>query len=530
MLPFSESVLEFGASFLIARARRALKAQGQESLTQEKCRCEWVKRAAGTEYGKLHGVEAGMSLADWRERVTLSHYESLAPYIKRMMNGEVGVLWPGRCDLFAVTSGTTEKWTKYLPVTREMQAHFRRAGQDAVLYYAVRTGGGAIFRGKHLLFGTSTARLQMEGGGEHAAYVAELSGIMVSSLHPWIKNHLCLPGREVAEMPDGEERVLAIAQRCVGGDITMLAGIPGGVLRLAEAVLQESARQGRPAATLKEVWPSLECVIHGGVPVGPYASELWQRCGEGVKLHEIYLAAEGFIAAQDAEPFMGLRLMTDQGIFYEFLPLADFDLQSEESLGAKAVTIAEVKSGVDYVLLLTTSAGLCRYVLGDVVRFISTEPPRLVYVGRTELQLSMVGERVSEKELTDVLSTVCRRQGWQVVNFHVAPKFGDAEFGSKRGCHEWWLELRPGTEATPTGPVIAAQLDAELQLINPGYAARRIEGRLGEPLVRLVMPGIFEHWQRGEGRWGGQQMILRCRGDREIADALAKLTRFYDSD
>jgi hypothetical protein len=311
----------------------------------------------------------------------------------------------------------------------------------------------------------------------------------------------------------------------------MLAGIPSWVLILAAAVLEEAGRAagGKKFTTLREVWPRFECLVHGGVPIGPFAEELHAVCGPGVNFHEVYPASEGFIAAQDAEASAGLRLVADAGIYYEFLPLNEFDEDRLGQLGARAVPLEGVKVGVDYALIMSTPAGLTRYVIGDVVRFISTEPARLVYAGRTKLQLSAFGEHVIEKELTDALTAVCTRHHWQVVNFHVAPIFINSLVGQKRGSHEWWLELRPGTEETPTGPVLAEFLDAELQRLNDDYEAKRKGGGLLSPTVRLVMPGVFEQWQRAAGRWGGQNKMPRCRSDRKIADELAKFAPFHDA-
>jgi hypothetical protein len=161
-----------------------------------------------------------------------------------------------------------------------------------------------------------------------------------------------------------------------------------------------------------------------------------------------------------------------------------------------------------------------------VVRFVSVAPPRLLYVGRTKLQLSAFGEHVIEKEVTDSLVGLCQRRGWTIVNFHVAPLFMNTNTGQVRGRHEWWIELKPGTVATPTGPQMAAELDAELRRLNDDYDAKRKGGGLDAPFVRLVMPGVFEHWLRYQGKWGGQHKMPRCRSDRVIADELAQITNF----
>jgi hypothetical protein len=190
------------------------------------------------------------------------------------------------------------------------------------------------------------------------------------------------------------------------------------------------------------------------------------------------------------------------------------------------VPLTGVKAGVDYVMLLTTPGGFARYLLGDVVRFISTAPPRLIHVGRTRLQLNAFGERVAEREVTEALVAICTKSNWTIVNFHVNPLFTGNVTGTIRGRHEWWIELRPGTVATPTGPTMAATLDIELQRLNEGYAMKRRTGVLESPTVRLVMPGVFAHWLKHHDRWGGQNKTPRCRSDRLVADELAQITNF----
>ena len=527
MLQPPQSLVALGASFLSTRTARRLRARGWALAAQKRHAANLRRALARTSYGKAHGIEAGMADKAWRERVPLRTYEGFVSQIERMRRGEADVLWPGRCSFFAVSSGTTAGRTKYLPVTDAMLGHFRKAGLDSLLYYGARAGS-RFFKGKHLFLGGATTLSPLPEAVEHPAFAGDLSGITALNLPAWVEKHLYEPGPEIAQMADWPAKIEAIARRCVDRDIRMLAGIPSWVLILASAVLEEQARRtGKKARNLREVWPGFECLVHGGVPVGPFAAELHAVCGQGVNFHEVYPASEGFIAAQDAEPEAGLRLMADAGIHYEFLPLTDFDETRLAQLGPRAVPLEEVRPGVDYALVMTTPAGLARYVIGDVVRFVSTEPARLVYAGRTRLQLSAFGEHVIE--LTDALTTVCARQGWQVVNFHVAPIFISSMTGQKRGSHEWWIELRAGSVVNPTGPILAPLLDAELQRLNDDYEAKRKGGGLQPPTVRLVMPGVFEQWQRANGKWGGQNKMPRCRGDRQIADELARYAPFHDA-
>jgi hypothetical protein len=526
MPAWPKSFYSFGANLLTAGAEWRLRKKRSAIGTQERTLAGLTGHLAAASFWRESGVVANMPYADFRTRIAPRTYEQFAPVIERMRRGEADVLWPGQCSFYAVSSGTTAGRTKYLPVTEEMLGHFRRAGLDSLLYYTVRVKHAAMFRGRHLFLGGSTALTPLDDVKPHVAYAGDLSGITALNLPGWVEKHLYEPGAAIAQIADWPEKLSAIVRQTRSLDITMLAGIPSWVLILAAALRESSAHGKERISNLQGLWPNFECFIHGGVPIGPFQEELRLALGPTVKFHEVYPASEGFIAAQDLEAAAGLRLMADVGIFYEFLAMTDFDESRLEHLGPKVVPLAGVKPGVDYAILLTTPAGLARYVIGDVVRFTSTEPPRLVYVGRTKLQLSAFGEHVIEKEITESLMTVCRRNRWSIVNFHVAPIFANSLTGQNRGRHEWWVELKPGTITTPTGLLMAAELDLELQRMNDDYEAKRKGGGLDAPVVRLVMPGVFEHWLRYKGKWGGQHKMPRCRSDRLIADDLGQITNF----
>lgn len=498
------------ARFLASR----LRVPGGAADEQERCRRRLMRGLAETAYGCSVGISREMSYAEFLSSVPVRRYEDLVPWIERAKRGEPGVLWPGRCSHFAVSSGTTAGRTKYLPVTTAMLEHFRRAGLDSLCLHALRRGNPGVFHGRHLFLGGSTALTPLPGGS-HRAWSGDLSGISALNLPGWVERHLYEPGRGIALLEDWPAKLEAIVARTRDRDISLIAGIPGWLLILAERL---RAATGRPS--LRAIWPRLECVVHGGVPLGPFADELREAAGPGVDFHEVYPASEAFIAAQEGEAAAGLRLLTAAGVFFEFTPLADFDENRLEAAGAAALRCWEVRPGVDYVLLLTTPGGLCRYVIGDVVRFVSTEPPRLIYAGRTRLQLSAFGEHVIEKEVTDALARAASLFGVAVVNFHVAPLFPSGP--GARGRHEWWIEVRAAGGAVAPA-AFGAALDAGLQAGNEDYEAKRRGGGLDAPLVRMVPPGTFELWLRARGRWGGQNKMPRCRSDRGIADELARL-------
>jgi hypothetical protein len=524
-VPLSRRVAGFVGASLADRTARRLRRLGDGVAAQEEIFSSLVSALAGTAFGRATGLEPGMSPGAFRTRLAPRTYEDFAPYIERMKQGEPGVLCPGRCDYFAVSSGTTAGPSKWLPVNGPMLAHFRAAGLDSLFFYALRTGRGNVFRGRHLFLGGSSA-LSVLPGIDPPVHYGDLSGITAVKMPDWVARHLYEPGLKIAHMTDWPAKLEAIAQRTWRADITLVAGIPSWLLVLAATLRSHvSAQTGSLPFSLKELWPNLECLVHGGVPVAPFADELRAAFGTGVRLHEVYPASEAFIAVQDAEPEAGLRLLVDRGVYYEFLPADKYDPEKSDQNAAHVVPLAGVQPGVDYVLLLTTPAGLVRYVIGDVVRFVSTHPPRLVYVGRTRLQLSAFGEHVIEKELTDALTAVCRQHNVTLANFHVAPLFPDPVARRALGCHEWWIELR-----APADPALAdlfpADLDRELAARNDDYAAKRAGLGLTLPAVRLVPPGLFERWLRQSGKWGGQNKTPRCRSDRRVADALATLTGF----
>jgi hypothetical protein len=475
---------------------------------------------------KAQGIEPGMDYDAFRGKLPLNTYDDLAPHIERMKKGAGDVLWPGKCQIYATSSGTSAGRAKYIPVTEPMLHHFKQCGLDSMLWYTARVGHAGVFRGRHLYAGGSTALAPIPESEPFEAYAGDLGGIAALNLPRWVERQFYEPGTEISQMAEWQAKVTAIVQRTAGVDISLLAGMPCWTLLLAESIRASSIRGKARAQHLQAIWPNLECYTHSGMPIAPFHDEIRAVLGPTVNFHEVYPSSEAFIAAQDADSAAGLRLMADAGVFFEFIPMSEFEEARIPILGGKAVPLEAVEAGVDYALVLTTPGGLARYVIGDIVRFVSIKPARIAYMGRTTLQLNAFGERVVEKEVTEALLTVCRRNAWAIVNFHVAPIFAGTITGKSRGRHEWWIELKPGTTTTPTGPIMAPELDQELKRLNGGYQARRNKGVLDAPFVRLVMPGVFEHWLRFHGKWGGNHKMPRCRSDRFIADELGSSLQF----
>ncbi|HZZ20952.1 MAG TPA: GH3 auxin-responsive promoter family protein [Opitutaceae bacterium] len=523
-----KSLLSIGAGFLSGREASRLRKERNDGAAQGAVFDSLIPHLAQGFVWAEAGIVPGMDYEAFQSGVPLHAYPDLARHVDSMKRGAEDVLWPGRCSLYAVTSGSGGAPAKFIPLPEVMIAHFRRAAIDSMFWYTARTGHTRALKGRHLSLGGTTALTRIPATGDFQAMCGDITGIAALKQPEWSERHFYEPGAKIALIPDWSERMAAIGERAPSIDVTLLAGMPESVVGLVEA-LRACGSLG-PKAALQDIWPRLDCIVHGGEPIGPYLDELVGAAGPGVNFHEVYVASEGFIAAQDAGSSDGLRLMTDAGIFFEFLPLADYDESRLHNLGPKAIPLSEVAEDVDYVLVLTTPSGLARYVPGDIVRFASTEPPRITYVGQTRLQLNAFGEHVSEKDITDTLVSVCRRNGWNIVNFHVAPLFGGSSMGTTMGKylgrHEWWVELRAGTVVTPTGPVMAPELDAELRRQNRDYDARRRDGVIEPPYVRLVMPGVFAQRMRHHGKWGGQNKMPRCQSDRAIADELGSALQF----
>lgn len=525
MPALTQSLVSFGIGIQSLRTKVHLRRRRTAVPAQEKALAALLPRLALTQQGRADGIESGAKPAQFARRVPVRFHADYAPLIERMIRGEPDVLWPGRCVFFAQSAGTATGTPKLVPLTEEMLAHFRQAELDALLYYTARVGHGGIFRGRHLLLNGSTVLTPIEGAKDHEAYRGNLGGIITLNLPKWAERHFLEPGAEISRLPGWDARLAATVARTRTRDVTLLAGIPRWLVGFAEAILADQSNAHTQPPHLQAMWPNLECVIVGGTALPPFTTELRRLCGPEVKFHQVYSAVEGFIAAQDADPQQGLRLLCNAGIYYEFIPMADFDASRPERLAEKAVPLAGVKTGVDYALLMTTPAGFCRYVVGDVVRFTGTEPPRIIYVGRTDLRLNTCGENVHEHDLNETLVRVCQRHRWTIINFHVAP-LKPVSTGPARGRHEWWIELRPGTVNTPTGPLFESELDAELRQLNPRYDTLRNQRVLETPLVRLVMPGTFAHWMKFAGVHDAHCKMPRCRGDRIVADEFAQIARF----
>jgi hypothetical protein len=500
------TLLGLAASGLLAHRMRRLEAIWRDPLAaQERTLARLVRTARTTAWGQAHDYTAIRTIADYQRRVPLGRYLDFRPLWERAIQGEDDVTWPGRPAYYAKTSGTTAG-DKLIPVTEAALRSHRRGGLDTLLLALRRAGDARRLDGPMLFLGGST-HLEPAGPG---AWVGDLSGIAVRHLPFWLRGRY-LPGPELAAIPDWEPRLRATARRAAGADLRLISGMPSWMLVLFERVRAVAAEGGRAPASIGEVWPRLEVFVHGGVRMDPYRRVLEAAVGRPLHYLEVYPASEGFVAIQVEAGDPALTLMLDYDIFYEFVPLARLGDPAPRRL-----TVAEVRLDEAYAVVLTTAAGLWSYVLGDTVRFVGLDPPRLIITGRTRHFVNAFGENVIVEEVERAAAAAALATGAELVEFTVAPAYPG--LASARGCHQWVVEFRrPPADAG----AFARALDQTLQRLNTDYRTKR-NGSVGmaAPIVVPVTPGTFHRWLAARGQLGDQHKVPRVSNRRDLLDEI----------
>ena len=459
---------------------------------------ELMQRAAGTAFGKEHGFGEIRTVRDFKRRVPVRTYDDIKPWIERARAGEGDVLWPGRTQWFAKSSGTTADRSKFLPVTEDALASCHYAGgKDLLALYCSQVPEARLYQGRSLVLGGSS-ELHPDGSG---GYTGDLSAIMIRNLPFWVEARRT-PGRDIALMAEWERKVDAMAEATRREDVRVLAGVPSWMLVVAKRVLELSG-----ASSLGEVWPNLQLFMHGGVSYTPYRAQfdsLFAGTQRPVDCMETYNASEGFFGIQDRVGADDLLMMLDYGIFFEFMPLSELGSEHPETL-----ELRELEVGREYALVISTNGGLWRYLLGDVVRITELHPFRMQVAGRTSMCLNAFGEELMVAQAERGIADACAALGATVRDFTAAPIFMDA---SSTGGHEWLVEF----EAAPSDlDAFTRCLDDSLQSQNSDYAAKRT-GNLAIvfPVLRAVPPGTFEAWLRDHGKLGGQHKVPRLSPER----------------
>jgi|SRR6476661_191616 len=469
-----------------------------------------LRRARNTEWGQRYAFGENPTAAEFAERVPVSTYEQLYPELERVLRGEANVLWPGQPRWFAKSSGTTNARSKYVPVTAESLHHCHyRAGRDMTALATHFYPQERLLAGKTLsLGGTHTPNpFRPEDARSRAG---DVSAVIMQQL-PWWAEQMRTPPLQLALLAEWEEKIERIARHVLRQDVRTLAGVPTWMIVLLRRV---TALAG--AGSISEVWPHLRLFLHGAVAFGPYR-ELFRQLIPDVRMRylEIYNASEGYFAVQDQPDSEDLLLLLDHGIYYEFLPVEQW-----ESADPRPVALTEVELGRSYALVISTNAGLWRYLVGDTVRFTSLAPYRIRITGRTKHFINAFGEELVIENADAGIATACRATGATVRDFTAAPVWFAAGENS-RGGHEWAIEFM-----TPPNSLdkFSELLDTSLRQLNSDYDAKRHRDiALAPPQVRAVPSGTFERWLAGQGKLGGQYKVPRLLNSREVLEAVLAL-------
>lgn len=470
-----------------------------------------VKTAANTEFGLKYNFSQIKTYSDFAKKIPLHDYDSIKPYIERVMNGEQNVLWPSEIKWFAKSSGTTSDRSKYIPISKESleDCHFR-SGKDILLLYADRYSETEIFKGKSLAIGGSTSiNINSEN-----SYYGDLSAVLIKNLPFWTYFYK-LPSEEIALIEEWDEKLDKIVESTFNKNVTNIVGVPTWLLVLLKKILVYTGK-----SNILEVWPNIELFVHGGVSFAPYQNSYEKLIPSTAMTYlETYNASEGFFGIQDDSTYLGqisnsgLLLMLDYGIYYEFIKLGDY-------LDGKSNTIPlqDVETGVNYAMIISTNGGLWRYVIGDTVSFVSKNPYKIHITGRTKHYINAFGEEVIIDNAQDAIKFACEETGAQIREYTAAPVF--YKTGSE-GAHEWLFEF---IEAPSDIQLFMKLLDEKLRLINSDYDAKRYKDiTLGFPKYTVGREGVFYKWLKVKGKLGGQNKIPRLSNTREYLDELLKL-------
>jgi hypothetical protein len=463
--------------------------------TQERQLFSLLRRARDTGFGRAHDFRSIGSAEEFQTRVPLRRYEDFwRDWLKPVFPAVGDVTWPGPIGHFAVSSGTSSGTTKCIPVTHEMVAANKRAALDVLTWHLKARPRSRIFAGPSLVLGGSTGLVERAPG----VHSGDLSGIAASQVPAWAQSRY-FPPPELALIENWDEKLDRIARAAPPG-IRSIGGTPSWLLILFERLAALSPASPRRLASR---FPHLELIVHGGVGFAPYETAFarWLD-GSRAETREVYAASEGFIAVADRDPGEGLRLILDNGLFFEFVPVAELDSPSPTRHW-----IANAEIGVDYALVLSTNAGLFSYVIGDTVRLIDRDPPRLLVTGRTSYTLSAFGEHVIGEELEGAVAAGARAIGATVADFSVGAVYPDER--RALGRHLFIVELDPPPDAAALAR-FAAVADADLRARNEDYAAHRAGGTgMDPPEILAVPPGFFAGWMRERGKLGGQNKVPR---------------------
>lgn len=477
--------------------RNVQKWANQPVKTQQKVFNHLVATGKHTAFGKDHDFEKINSYEDFKKAVPINDYEGLRSYVDRIIAGESDVLWKGKPLYFAKTSGTTSG-AKYIPITKESMPTHIKAARNALLFYIAEKNNADFVDGK-MIFLQGSPVLQNKNGIQ----LGRLSGIVAHYVPKYLQRNR-LPSWETNCIEDWDTKVAAIVEETINENMTVISGIPSWVQMYFEKL------QAKTGKKISEIFPNFNFFIYGGVNFAPYKNKFEAIIGKKIDYIELYPASEGFIAFQDSQKELGMLLQLDSGIFYEFIPANEFFDENPTRISVK-----DVQLGVNYVIILNTTAGLWGYNIGDTVEFTSLSPYRIKVTGRIKHFISAFGEHVIGKEVERALNDAISGTPVTVSEFTVAP-----QVNPKNGLpyHEWFIEFENEPKDLEE---FSRKVDQSMQKQNI-YYLDLIEGKILRPLViRRVQKGGFHAYMKSIGKFGGQNKIPQLSDNRKIADVLS---------
>ncbi len=494
------SITSIARNLFAPRWRELERHQTQGAELQREVLARLLERAKDTAFGRQHLFAATHSYDDFVRNTPVSTYEELKDDIDRMRQGEANLLWPGRVKWYAKSSGTTNDKSKFIPVSSEglHRLHYR-GGTDVVAIYLRNNPESRLFDGRGLILGGSHAPNYNLPG----SLVGDLSAILIENINP-VVNLIRVPSKKTALLADFEVKRDRIAREAMNKNVTNLSGVPSWMLSVLNRVMELSGKEH-----LEEVWPNLEVFFHGGVAFTPYR-EQYERLITSPRMHymETYNASEGFFGIQDDPQDKSMLLMLDYDVFYEF----------QEMDSKEIVPLWGVEPGKNYAMIISTSCGLWRYMIGDTVRFTSTNPYKFVISGRTKSFINAFGEELIVDNAEQGLAYACEMTDAQVLEYTAAPVFMDQ---NARCRHQWLIEFsRPPADLQQ----FALTLDRKLQELNSDYEAKRYKDITLQPLeIVVARKGLFNEWMKLRGKLGGQHKVPRLSNSREHIDQLLSL-------
>lgn len=472
---------------------------------------EWFRKlisyAKNTEFGRQYDFKSISSYETFRERIPLSDYDTIKDDINRLMKGEQNIFWPTDIRLFAKSSGTTSEKSKFIPVSDESleECHFK-GGKDMLGIYCQNFPDTLLFDGRGLAMGGSHS---MKEVNNEEFYVGDLSALIIQKLPNWVE-FIRVPKRKLALMGEWEEKIEKMAHATIPHNVTSLSGVPSWTLLLLNRILEITGKEN-----ILEVWPNLEVFFHGGVNFAPYR-EQFEMLIPSPQMHynNTYNASEGFFGLQDRKNNEELLLMLDYGIFYEFIPMEAFDREQPE-----AIPLSEVQSGVNYAMVITTNAGLWRYMIGDTVKFTSIDPYRIEITGRTKSFINAFGEELIVENAEKALDIATSKCNAIIQDYTAAPIYLN---GKENAAHEWLIEFAKEPDNLE---FFSETLDNALKSLNSDYEAKRYHDMiLRKPIVRKMPPKTFYNWMKMRGKLGGQNKVPRLANNRQYVDEILKMT------